>query len=87
MQEIRRDGSEVLTQVFEDEAAEKLKEALAKLENQTVAIHKPGAIFKSRGKWYHVMENGNLAQVNAIRARKILKVNKEKLAERMDEEG
>ena len=57
MQEIRHDCTENLTA---NPTPEQVTAAIADEHNRTVAIHKPGARFKSCGQWYRVAATGAL---------------------------
>jgi hypothetical protein len=57
MQEFRYDGSEKLT---EEATLEKVEKALEDARNKTVALHKEGTTFTSKGQTYEVMKGGKL---------------------------
>ena len=73
MQEVRYNGSEKLT---EDASRKQLDEALADERNATVAIHKPGAVFKSRGKTYQVTDEGKLKRQQFLKNKSVRKAQK-----------
>ena len=83
MQEIRHDGSEVLTELFKDKEQtfedyresimQHIGRALDNEENASVAIHGSGAIFKSQGKWYRVDPEKGLQQISWLTARRAQK--------------
>ncbi|KKK69904.1 hypothetical protein LCGC14_2929380 [marine sediment metagenome] len=60
MQEVRHDGSEALT---EGATMEDFDRAMKDERNASVALHKPGAVFKSKGRTLQVMNEGRLKEL------------------------
>jgi len=54
MQEIRHDGSEFLSEIPTIDYEKRLRAAIEDKRNASVAIHKPGSVFKSKGAWFYV---------------------------------
>ena len=67
MQEITYDGDETLTPYITDK---QFKAALDNPKNATVALHKPGAEFKSGGLLMRVNQDGSLSVNQRKRRRK-----------------
>lgn len=59
MQVTKTDGSEVIE---ENVTMEDFKKAFEDPETQSVALHKPGATFKSKGKKYTVSSKGKIKE-------------------------
>lgn len=67
MQEVRHDGSERLTP---NATAEMLNRALRDKNNASVAMHKPGATFRSEGYQCRVLTSGEIERVEVARRQK-----------------
>lgn len=64
MQEIRHDGSEQLT---ENASTKDLERAMADVRNASVALHKPGAVFRSKGRTLQVTNDGKIKELRKKR--------------------